>query len=89
MKKLKDKDREIFISISESVDFETYKAKCGESKSGRLKFSKTNFKKHNFKGQGMEKIIIPTNIIDIYTRLEILLGLKLSGHIDTLTEANN
>ena len=36
--------------------------------------------------QGL-KIIIPSNIIDIYTRLEILLGLKLSGHTDTLTEA--
>ena len=35
------------------------------------------------------KIIIPSNIIDIYTRLEILLGLKLSGHTDTLTEASN
>ena len=32
------------------------------------------------------KIIIPSNIIDIYTRLEALLGLKLSGHTDTLTE---
>ena len=35
------------------------------------------------------KIIIPSNIIDIYTRLEILLGLKLSGHTDTQTEASN
>ena len=35
------------------------------------------------------KIIIPSNIIDIYTRLEILLGLKLSGHTDTLSEASN
>ena len=34
------------------------------------------------------KIIIPSYIIDIYTRLEVLLGLKLSGHIDTLTEAS-
>ena len=42
----------------------------------------------NLEGQGL-KIIIPSNIIDIYTRLEILLGLKLSGHIDTLTEASN
>ena len=41
------------------------------------------------KGRGVEKIIIPSNIIDIYTRLEILLGLKLSGHIDTLTKASN
>ena len=35
------------------------------------------------------KTIIPSNKIDIYTRLEILLGLKLSGHTDTLTEASN
>ena len=39
-------------------------------------------------GQGV-KIIIPSNIIDIYTRLEILLGLKSSGHTDTLTEPSN
>ena len=32
------------------------------------------------------KFIIPSNIIDIYTRLEVLLGLKLSGHTGTLTE---
>ena len=35
------------------------------------------------------KIIIPTNIIDIYNRLEVLLGLKLSEHSDTLTEASS
>ena len=35
------------------------------------------------------KKIIPSNIIDIFTSLEILLGLKLSGHTDTLTEASN
>ena len=40
-------------------------------------------------GRRIEKIIIPSNIIDIYTRLEVLLGLKLSGHTDTLTEASN
>ena len=39
-------------------------------------------------GEGI-KIIIPSNIIDMYTRLKILLGLKLSGHTDTLTEASN
>ena len=42
----------------------------------------------DLQGEGV-KIIIPSNIIDIYTRLEILLGLKLSGHTDTLTEAGN
>ena len=51
-----------------------------------------NFKKEepvNSEGEGIQKIIIPSNIIDIHTRLEILLGLKLSGHSDTLTEASN
>ena len=43
----------------------------------------------NLEGEGVQKFIIPSNIIDIYTRLEILLGLKLSGHTDTLTEASN
>ena len=37
----------------------------------------------------LEKIITPSNIIDIYCRLEILLGFKLSGHNDNLTEASN
>ena len=42
----------------------------------------------DLQGEGV-KITIPSNIIDIYTRLEILLGLKLSGHSDTLSEASN
>ena len=42
----------------------------------------------DLEGQGF-KIIIPSNIIDIYTRLEVLLGVRLSGHTDTLTEASN
>ena len=41
----------------------------------------------NLQGDGV-KIIVPSNIIDIDTRLEILLGLKLSGHPDTLIEAS-
>ena len=41
----------------------------------------------DLQGEGI-KFIIPSIIIDIYTRLEILLGLKLSGHIDTLTGAS-
>ena len=41
----------------------------------------------NLQGEGI-KIIIPSNIIDIYTRLDVLLGLKLSGHTDILTEAS-
>ena len=38
-------------------------------------------------GQGIEKFIIPSNINDINTRLEVLVGLKICGHSDTLTEA--
>ena len=45
--------------------------------------------KSNSEGHGIEEIIIPPSIIDIYTKLEILLGLKLSGHNDTLPEAIN
>ena len=37
----------------------------------------------------LKKIIIPSNIIDIYTRLQVLLGLKLSGHNNTQREARN
>ena len=46
------------------------------------------FDEIDLEGQGV-KIIIPSNIIDIYTRVEVLLGLKLSGHTDALTEASN
>ena len=42
----------------------------------------------DLRGEGI-KIIIPSNIIDIYTRLEVLLGLNLSGHTNNLTEASN
>ena len=40
-------------------------------------------------GRRLEKFIIPSNIIDIYTRFENLRGQKLSGHTNTLTEASN
>ena len=36
-------------------------------------FEETIDNSDNLEGQGIEKIIIPANIIDIYTRLEILL----------------
>ena len=39
----------------------------------------------NLQGQGM-KIIIPPNIVDTWTGLEMVLGLKLSGHSDTLSD---
>ena len=51
-------------------------------------FHKITDDSDDLQGEGI-KIIIPSNIIDIYTRLEVLLGLKLSGLSDTLTEASN
>ena len=59
------------------------------SEINNLKFiENTDDSDSDLQGEGL-KIIIPSNIIDIYTRLEILLGLKLSGHTDTITEASN
>ena len=51
-------------------------------------FDEITDESNDLQGEGV-KIIIPSNIIDIYTRLEVLLGLKLNGHTDTLTEASN
>ena len=42
----------------------------------------------DLQGEGV-KFIIPSNVNYFYTRLEILLGLKLSGHTKFLTEASN
>ena len=35
------------------------------------------------------KTASPSNIIDYWTSLEVLLRIKLNGHADTLTEASN
>ena len=43
----------------------------------------------DLEGQGSTKNIIPSKIIDTKTRLELLLGINLSGHTDTLTEHSN
>ena len=51
-------------------------------------FSEITNESVDLQGEGV-KFIIPSKISDIWTRLEILLGLKLSGHTDILTEASN
>ena len=43
----------------------------------------------DLEGQGSGKSVIPSNVLDIWTKLELLLGLKLTGHTDNLTEAGN
>ena len=45
-------------------------------------------KKFAWQSEGI-KIIIPSINIDIWTRVEVLLGPKLSGQMDALTEASN
>ena len=55
-----------------------------------MKFKKRSIQSEaesDLQGQGIEKIVIPSNVFDICPRLEILLALKLSGHTNTLTEA--
>ena len=89
LKKLTKKENQTYKKLLQTLDYENYKPKYGENKSGRYKNTENILNPTNLQGQGIEKIIIPSNIVDIYTRLEVLLGLKLSGHTDTLTEASN
>ena len=89
LEKLNKKENRTYKKLLETLNYKNYKHKPGEKNSGRYKNTKNILIPINLQGRGIEKIIIPNNIIDIYTRLEILLGLKLSGHTDTLTEASN
>ena len=89
LEKLNKKENRTYKKLLDTLNYKNYKHKPGEKNSGRYKNTKNILIPINLQGRGIEKIIIPSNIIDIYTRLEILLGLKLSGHTDTLTEASN
>ena len=94
-KSMSDIEKLVFRDILQKSDY--YKRLTTNGRmSGRDKYIKNDLNndvrvlnldtKH--KGRGIEKIIIPSNIIDIYTRLEVPLGLRLSGHTDTLMEAS-
>ena len=89
LKNLNKKENRTYKKLLNTLNYENYRPKYGEVNSGRYKDTKNILKPNNLQGKGIEKIIIPSNIIDIYTRLEVLLGLKLSGHTNTLTEASN
>ena len=78
-----------YKQLLKTLNYKNYKPKFGENKSGRYKNTKNILTPINLQGRGVEKIIIPFNIIDIYTRLEVLLGLKLSGHTNVQTESSN
>ena len=88
LKKLNKKENQTYRKLLKTLKYEDYKPKNGEFNSGRYKNTKNILKPNNLQGRGLEKIIIPSNIVDIYSRLEILLGLKLSRHKDTLTKAS-
>ena len=96
-KSMTDKDKLIFRDILQKTGYYNRKPTKGRL-SGRDKYIKNDLDNDvrrilnldtKLKGRGIEKIIILSNVFDIYTRLEVLLGLKLSGHTDTLTEASN
>ena len=92
-----DKDKVIFRDILFKTGYYKYKPGKGRMP-GRDRYIRYEIDNDvrkilkldtKLKGRGIETIIIPSNIIDIYTRLEVILGLKLSGHTDTLTEVSN
>ena len=83
------KENRTYKKLLDTLNYKNYKHKPGEKNSGRYENTKNILIPINLQGRRIEKIIIPNNIIDIYTRLEVLLGLKLSGHTNTLTEASN
>ena len=89
LKNLTKTENKTYKKLLQTLNYENYRPKQGEYNSGRYKKTENILKPNSLQGRGIEKIIIPSNIIDIYTRLEVLLGLKLSGHTDTLTEASN
>ena len=86
LKKLDKMENLTYEKLLKTLNYEKYKPKFGEINSGRYKNTKNILKPINLQGRGV-RVIIPSNIIDIYTRLEVLPGQKLSGHTDTLTQA--
>ena len=103
VKELKDTDKVNFSHMSQSVGYYNQLSKRGHP-SGRDNYirdklidevnrtlkapRKIEGDSGPLQGEGM-KIIIPSNVIDNWTWPEVLLGLKLSGHSDTLTETSN
>ena len=89
-----DKDKLIFRDILQKTGYYNRKPRKSQL-TGRDRYIKYDHDNDvsrilnsdiKLEGRGAEKLIIPSNIIDIYTKLEVLLGLKLS---DTLTKACN
>ena len=75
----RDSKRKTFFTITLPKSVEEFQNRT---------FEKITDDADDLQGEGV-KIIIPSNIVDIYTGLETLLGLKLSCQHDTPTEACN
>ena len=90
-------DEVISSNISRSLNYRNYPPQRGKI-SGRSNYIKRHLDSDvktilnetagEIEGQGM-KILINSNIIDIRTKLEVLLELTLSGHTDTLSGGSN
>ena len=89
-----DKNKLGFRRMLHTSEYYDLEPRRGQ-KSGRDKGIKNDLHKkvrrnlildRKIKDRGIERNIIPSNIIDTSTKLHIPIGLKLSGQIDTLTE---
>ena len=89
LKKLNNTEITTYKKLLKTLNYKNYKHKPGAKSSGRYINTNNILVPFNLQGRGIEKIIIPSNIIDNSTRLEVLLGLKLAGHSDILTEASS
>ena len=96
-KSMTDKDKLIFRDILQKTGYYNRKPSKGYL-TGRDRYIKNDLDNDvmrilnldtKLKCRGIEKIVFPSNLSDIYTRLEVLLGIKISGHTDTLTEASS
>ena len=97
-KSMSDTEKVVFRDTLSKTGFYYSRKPTKGRMSGRYRYIKNDldndvrrilYLDRKLKGRGVQKIIIPSNIIDIYTRLEVLLRLKMSGHTNTLTESSN
>ena len=99
-KKLIHLPRVLCKNITTNLQFNENTPKQGDTKLGVYRYTKYSLDDDVFKilnrsvqsdsdlESQVVKIIMPSNILDFHTTLEILLGLKLSSHSHTLTEAS-
>ena len=69
LKKLDKTEILTYKQLLKTLNYKNYKNKSGEKNSGRYKKTNILLVHIHFQGRGIETIIIPSNIIDIYTRL--------------------